>query len=216
MLCSINDFYLCDETLSGGWALKRLQLRMQRIFDVVNPLPFLLYPDDEFLNPGQLYTITFYAVGDDFSNVGGQNKQDALFIATGIMPNVWGNSVIGLVRGPTLLDRNKRRVDISFSVERVHDSIKDAEEYIADHDATIPRGGDIKLITMGTETVIALVVNGALLSHELVRQIGKFTEHSYRIAGSTQFAPTPGTDHIITEDGDTITTEGGDKLIVEG
>lgn len=159
MLCTINDFPLCDETLAGGWSLKRLQLRMQRIFDVVIPI-------------GEL--------------------------------------------NPVLLDRNKRRVDISFSVERVHDSIKDAEEYITDHDTLIPRTGDIKLITMGTETVIALVVNGALLSHELVRQIGKFTEHSYRIAGSTQFAPTPGTDHITTEDGDTITTEDGDQLIVEG
>ena len=158
MLCTINDFYLCDETLEGGWSLKGLRVRTHRYFDIVIPIAEL---------------------------------------------------------DPVLLDRNKRRVDISFSVERVHDSIKAAEEYINDHDTLIPRTGDIKLITMGTETVISLVINGALLSHELVRQIGKFTEHAYRISGSTQFAPTPGADHLVTEGGDTITTEGGDKLVVE-
>lgn len=158
MLCTVNDFYLCDETLSGGWALKGLQLRVHRYFDIVVPLGAL---------------------------------------------------------NPVLFDRNKRRVDISFSVDRVHETIEAAETYIADHDSTVPRTGDIKLITMGTETVIALIINGALLSHELVRQIGKFTEHAYRIAGSTQFAPTPGEDYLVTEGGDRIVTEGGDAILVE-
>ena len=158
MLCTINDVYLADDTVSGGFALTNLRLRMQRVFDVVTPLETL---------------------------------------------------------DPVLLDRNKRRVDISFSVCRVHASIKAAEEYIADHDQFIPRTGDVKLITMGTETVIALIVNGALLNHELTRYIGKYTEHAYRIAGSPIFAPTPGEDHLVTEDGDFITTEGGDRIIIE-
>ena len=162
MLCSINDYYLADGTISGGFALTGLRLRMQRYFDVVIPIAAL---------------------------------------------------------DPVLLDRNKRRADISFTVQRVHATIKDAEIFCADHDATIPRTGDIKLISMPevftSTTIIALIVNGALLSHELVKQIGKFTEHAYRIAGSPIFAPTPGGDHITTEDGDRITTETGDTLVVE-
>ena len=158
MQCTINDFALTDETISGGVALTNLRLRMQRIFDVVIPLATL---------------------------------------------------------DPVPFDRNKRRVDISFTVQRVHSTIKAAEEYITDHDALIPRTGDVKLITMGTETVVALVVNGALLNHELVRQIGKFTEHSYRISGSPIFAPTPVTTFIAMETGDLILTETSDKIEIE-
>ena len=158
MLCTINDVYLADDTISGGFALTNLRLRMQRVFDVVTPLATL---------------------------------------------------------DPVLLDRNKRRVDISFSVCRVHASIKAAEEYIADHDAFIPRTGDVKLITMGTETVIALIVNGALLNHELTKYIGKYTEHAYRIAGSPVFAPTPGESAIATEAGSILTTEDGSPILVE-
>lgn len=120
---------------------------------------------------------------------------------------------------PVVMDRNKRRADISFNVRRVQSTIKGAEEYLLDHDATIPRTGDVKLIVSGfgfSGVGSALIINGALISHELVRQIGKFTEHSYQILGAPLFAPTPGTDHITTEDGDTITTEDGDKLILEG
>ena len=215
MLCSINDYALADGTISGGWALTGLRYRMQRYFDVITPLPF--YPPQELglLNPGKLYEILNYAPGDDFTNVGGQNVTGDLFVATGPSPAVWEHSLIVQISSPVLLDRNKRRADISFNVLRIHDTIKAAEEYISLHDTTIPRYGDIKLTTMGTEAVIALIVNGALISHELVRQIGKFTEHAYRITGSPIFAPTPSEDYLVTEDGDRITTEAGEPILVE-
>lgn len=162
MLCSINDYLLADYTMSGGFALTGLRIRMQRIFDLVIPL-------------GEL--------------------------------------------DPVVMDRNKRRVDISFNVSRIHATIQDAETYITDHDATIPRTGDVKLISQPdsifSTTITALIVNGALLNHELVRYIGKYTEHAYRISGSPIFAPTPGTDFLVTEAGDKITTETGDGILVE-
>jgi hypothetical protein len=158
MLCTINDVYLADETISGGFALTGLRIKMERIAEIVVELAAL---------------------------------------------------------NPVIMDRNKRRVDISFSISRIHDTIADAETYILDHDSTIPRTGDVKLITMGTETVIALIVNGALVRHELTRQYGKYTEHAYRITGSPIFAPTPGEDYLVTEGGDRITTEAGEPLIVE-
>ncbi len=120
---------------------------------------------------------------------------------------------------PVLYDRNKRRADISFNVQRVHASIKDAEIYINEHEETVPRTGDIKLyvsvygITIGTP--VALVVNGSLLSQELVREIGAFTEHAYNITGSLLFTVIPGTDKLLLETGDFILLETGDKILLE-
>src|SRR5258707_4768259 len=74
---------------------------------------------------------------------------------------------------PVLYDRNKRKVDATFSVQRVQDSIHDAEEFCLIHEATVPRFGDIKLIVSTGGFVSAsqaLVINGELLSHELARQ----------------------------------------------
>ncbi len=118
-----------------------------------------------------------------------------------------------------LIDRQKRRLEISFNVQRVQPSIKDAENYINDHEETIPRTGDIKLLAMpsmaGPPGVVALVVNGSLLSQELVRQIGSFTEHSYQIVGSPLFAPTPGSDFLLLQTGDFLLLETGDKILLE-
>lgn len=116
---------------------------------------------------------------------------------------------------PVLYDRNKRRVDITFTVSRIHDSIKDAEIYINEHESLVPRTGEIDLIADGG--VVALVVNGELLSHELLKQIGAYTEHAYHITGSPISAPSPpGTvDFLITESGDFLTTEAGDFIILE-
>src|SRR5258708_38659940 len=116
---------------------------------------------------------------------------------------------------PVLYDRNKRKADITFNVQRVQDSITDAEDFCLIHEATVPRTGDIKLIVSdpgaGSEAIIALIVNGALVSFELVSQIGSFTEHSYHIQGSPLFTPTPGEDFIATEDDFFILTETSDK-----
>ncbi len=120
---------------------------------------------------------------------------------------------------PVLYDRNKRRADISFNVQRVHASIKDAENYINVHEATVPRTGDIKLYVsvygITTSTPVALVVNGSLLSQELVREIGATTEHHYEITGSLLFTVIPGTDKLLLETGDFILLETGDKILLE-
>jgi hypothetical protein len=118
---------------------------------------------------------------------------------------------------PVLFDRNKRRLDITFSVQRVQDTIADAEVFCLDHDANIPRTGNIKLFSTasGGESVVALIVNGELIEHELTRETGKFTEHSYHIVGSPVFAPTPGVDKLLLETGDFILLETGDKILLE-
>ncbi len=120
---------------------------------------------------------------------------------------------------PVLYDRNKRRADISFNVQRVHASIKDAENYINVHEETVPRTGDIKLYVsvygITSSTPVALVVNGSLLSQELVRQIGAFTEHAYNITGSLLFTVIPGTDKLLLETGDFLLLETGDKILLE-
>jgi len=161
MLCSINDFFIADGTLSGGRSLSALRFKMVRVFDVFIP-------------------------------IGATN--------------------------PVLFDRNKRRVEIAFTVKRVQSTIADAENYCLEHDETIPRTGDIKLyaVQVGfSPSVVALVVNGELLTHELIKEIGKLTEHQYRIVGSPVFAPTPEVDVLVTEGGDHLVTEGGDRISVE-
>jgi hypothetical protein len=216
MLCSIDDYFLADGTLAGGYSLTGLRLAMHRIFDVV--VPISAPKDHGILATGMAYRIVIYQSGDDFTNIGGSNVTGNVFVATGTTPADWTNLSVLLALSPTLIDRNKRKVEITFNVQRVQTTITDAEDFCLIHEATIPRTGDIKLIpTTGMDlspASNALVVNGDLLSHELVKQIGSFTEHSYHIVGSPIFAPSPG-EFIITEGGDFILTESSDKIIVE-
>jgi hypothetical protein len=217
MLCSIDDYLLADGTLAGGYAIKDLRLQIRRIFDVVIPLPEIL--DSGTLETGRAYKIILYESGDDFTNVGGTNATGNVFIATAATPANWTNlsTLEGL--SPVLLDRDKRKVDITFSVQRVQSTITAADIFILDHEITVPRTGDVKLLATTSMAipagVTALIVNGKLISNELVRQYGKETEHSYHVVGSLLFAPTPEEDHLVTEGGDRITTEGGDSLVIE-
>lgn len=217
MLCTIDDFYLADGTISGGWALSGLRLQTERIFDKAVPVP----TDQTFgvLIVGQAYRIVNYRSPDDFTNVGGTNVTGNVFMATGTTPAVWVNESKLNQVGPVLLDRNHHRVNVSFSVSRVHASIKDAEDYILAHDELIPRTGNAKLIvssdgiTIGTP--YALIINGALISHELVLQYGMFTQHAYNIVGAPLFPVVPGTDKMLLEDGFFILLETGDKILLE-
>jgi len=61
---------------------------------------------------------------------------------------------------------------------------------------------------------VALIVNGELLSHELVKEIGSFTEHSYHIVGSPVFAPAADA-RMLMETGDFMLMETGDKMLLE-
>src|SRR5258707_12651583 len=100
MICSIDDYYLADGTLAGGYSLSELRLRMQRIFDVIQPLQVLLDPTDLIfpnvysLDVGMLYKIISYGGGDNFTNVGGTNVTGSIFIATGAHPLVWDSSIL--------------------------------------------------------------------------------------------------------------------------
>src|SRR6266851_5732336 len=122
MLCSIDDYFLADGTLSGGYSLTGLRLRMQRIFDIV--VPIAAPTDHGILATGMVYRIVIYQSGDDFTNIGGSNVTGNVFIATGTTPANWTNLSVLVALSPTLLDRNKRKVEITFNVERVQDSIK--------------------------------------------------------------------------------------------
>jgi len=159
MLCSINDYFLADVSVSGGYALTNLRIKMERVFDVVVPLG---------------------------------------------------------ATDPVLFDRNKRKADITFNVQRVQATIKDAENFCNVHEATVPRTGDIKLIVdpMTSGSAFALLINAELISHELTKQIGKFTEHAYHITGAGMFTEVK-TDFMATEDGFHVLTETSDKILME-
>jgi hypothetical protein len=160
MLCSIDDYFLADGTLAGGYALKDFKLKITRVFDVVTVL-------------GEL--------------------------------------------NPVLFDRGKRKIEISFNVQRVQATITDADIFILDHESTVPRTGDVKLFVSAglfASAFNALVVNGRLLSNTLVNQTGSETEHSYRIMGSLLFAPNP-TDKMLLETTDFMLMETTDKMLLE-
>jgi len=71
---------------------------------------------------------------------------------------------------PVLFDRNKRKVDITFNVQRVQPTITDAEDFCLIHEAMVPRTGDIKLIpSIGIDLSPAA---NALIAHNSTR-LGK-------------------------------------------
>ncbi len=43
---------------------------------------------------GKMYHIVDFIAGDDFTNVGGVNEDDSVFVASGITPTTWTNSSI--------------------------------------------------------------------------------------------------------------------------
>ncbi len=82
---------------------------------------------------------------------------------------------------PVTLDRGTRRLDLSFTVHRVHASINAAEIFIGNHEVTVPRNQAIKLTTTGSSTIF--ILSGFLTDVQLIRQIGATTSFSYRIVG---------------------------------
>jgi hypothetical protein len=95
---------------------------------------------------------------------------------------------------PVLISRFDRKTEVMFSVKRCHASIKEAEQYIQEHEATVPQSGDIVLTTVGG--VVGHIPNGVLLSLELIHQIGSTTEHAYHIIGGPM-EETPSVDEFI-------------------
>lgn len=85
------------------------------------------------------------------------------------------------VETPATFDRGTRTSDLSFTVARVHSSIKEAEVFIAKHDDVVPAGGLVALTTTGG--TVAFIINGVVTELQLVSYIGATTFHSYRITG---------------------------------
>ncbi len=92
---------------------------------------------------------------------------------------------------PATFDRGARTIDLSFTVTRVHPSIKEAEVFIAKHDSTVPDSGVIALTTTGGE--VAFIANGIAVELQVISQIGASVFYSYRITGGLFFGiqPTP-------------------------
>ncbi len=82
---------------------------------------------------------------------------------------------------PVTFDRGTRTLDLSFTVQRNHASIRAAELFIGNHENAVPQFGLVKLTT--TFGTIAYITNGFLVDIQLASYIGSTTTHSYRIVG---------------------------------
>ncbi len=82
---------------------------------------------------------------------------------------------------PVTFDRGTRTLDLSFTVQRNHSSIRASELFIGNHENAVPQTGRIKLTTTGG--TIAYVENGMLVEIQLASYIGATTTHTYRIVG---------------------------------
>ena len=81
---------------------------------------------------------------------------------------------------PQTLDRNGRKVQMSFSITRTHESADAAEQFVIAHESEVPATGIVKL-TAGP--IVRHIPNGKVTSHELSSQNGSTTIHAYTIVG---------------------------------
>lgn len=208
MRISIGDFELADGTMSGGFALEQIRLAVDRIFDVVIPVPELL--TEGTLVVGMLYRIVLFEVGDDFTNIGGTNVSGDVFIATGTTPTVWANEsrLIGIA--PVLFDRNVRRTIVDFQIARIHASMSASDIYAIDHDSMVPDSGLVQFTT--TSGGIRWLLHAALISHQMVDLIGATTIHSYHIEGGQFHVPVF---YRLLEDGSYRLLESGGRRELE-
>ncbi len=82
---------------------------------------------------------------------------------------------------PVTFDRGTRTLDLSFTVQRNHASIRASELFIGNHENAVPQTGLVKLTT--TEGTTVFITNGFLVDLQLASYIGATTTHSYRIVG---------------------------------
>jgi hypothetical protein len=115
---------------------------------------------------------------------------------------------------PVPIDRILRKFDLTFTVKRCHASIKASEQYIQDHETTVPQTGDVNLFTTrGTQYTLE---NGAVLSHELIQEIGSTTFHSYHVIGGPFGGGiAPPAFFILMETSGDILLESGGKIGLE-
>jgi len=113
---------------------------------------------------------------------------------------------------PVPFERSVRRTTFDFQISRIHDTISAAEEFIFDHDADVPSSGAVKF-TSSDGLGIRYLINARLITHSLIKYIGKTTTHSYHIEGGRLW-PAPAY-YILTEDEFYILTEDGFKIETE-
>ncbi len=113
---------------------------------------------------------------------------------------------------PVPIDRLIRVSDVTFSVKRVHASVKAAEEYIEDHERLIPQSGAIALIS---EDTLKYIENGKLVSYVLTSYIGATTTHAYHIQGGIFTDAPEEFGYVLEEDSGYVLTEIGDRILIE-
>ncbi len=86
------------------------------------------------------------------------------------------------VADPSTYDRGTRTIDLSFTVTRVHASIKEAEVFFSKHENSVPQSGSVKL-TSSNGLVVAFIANALLIEFRLISQIGASTFITYHIVG---------------------------------
>ena len=98
-------------------------------------------------------------------------------------------SVVQLPTSPpeatALFMRSPQSADYTLTIVRTHDSTPAAELFILDLDNNVPDSGDIIVTTTGPSASSYSIPNGALLSHELMQQLGATTWHQYHIQGGS-------------------------------
>lgn len=90
---------------------------------------------------------------------------------------------------PAQFNRQHRTTEVSFTIWRIHDTISDAERFLALHDSDIAASGDVR-ITSTNGAVYADIYGAKLSSQSLTTENGKATCHSYRITGGRMTVPT--------------------------
>jgi len=98
---------------------------------------------------------------------------------------------------PATYDRGTRTSNLSFSVQRVHASIRASELYIGNHEHLVPQSGAVKLTTAAGTNVFVLG-NAFVTDIQLVEEIGATTKHSYRIVGGV-FDTHPGRPQTLNQ-----------------
>lgn len=112
---------------------------------------------------------------------------------------------------PQIVDRTTRETAIDFQVTRFHDSLEDAETFVADHDALVPSSGTVAFTA--DDGSLRYLLNASLITHARLGEIGRTTTHAYHIIGG--IVHTAPHFYLLLEDGDYLLLESGDKIRLE-
>ncbi len=84
----------------------------------------------------------------------------------------------------TLYDQKRKTTVISFSVEREHPTIQDAELFILEHETEVPHRGLVTLMAfIGSGRTVERFLKNAVVEQMNGNQRGVRTTHTYTIRG---------------------------------